>query len=175
MTDVRMRRVGPEDREPDTYDRFLAKQKRRIERARNGEIVLRRDERRLEESRQGFLRWYLNSNADDDDETARSALQDWDVFVHEIRKHSGMHRHQGGLVIYVIAGEGYTLVDGERIDWKAGDLLLLPVKPGGVAHQHFNLGRGVAEWVALIYRPMHNAVGSYIEQMQEAPGFGGGQ
>lgn len=156
-----------------TYDRFLEKQQERLRRATTGKIVMKREEIQVDRSRQGLLWWYLNSKEDAGDPTAESALQDWDVFVHEIHTHSGMHRHQGGLVIYVIKGTGYTVVEGERIDWKPGDLLLLPVVPGGVAHQHFSEDPDeAAEWVAFIHRPMHDAIGSYVEQVEEAPDFG---
>lgn len=165
----RFRERDPES--SDTYDRFLAKQQARLKRAASGNIVIKRDAMLLETSRQGFLRWYLNSQEDPDDVTSASAAQDWDVFVHEVRTQSGMHRHQGGLVIYVISGVGYTIVENRRLDWKAGDLLLLPVMPGGVAHQHFNLDSKPSEWIAFIYRPMHNAVGSYVEQVTAAPDF----
>jgi uncharacterized RmlC-like cupin family protein len=168
----RFRERDPEP--PGAYDRFIERQQARLKRAHSGQIVMRRDQVAAENSRQGILRWYLNSQEDPEDPTAASAIQNWDVFVHDIRRHSGMHRHQGGLVIYVIRGRGYTLVEGERVDWKAGDLLLLPVIPGGVAHQHFNEEPGTpAEWVAFVYRPMHDAIGSYIEQMSEAPNFVG--
>ena len=66
-------------------------------------------------------------------------LQHWRVFIHDIKTRSGKHRHQGGLVIYVLEGKGYSVVDGERKDWEKGDLVLLPMKPEGVEHQHFNL------------------------------------
>jgi uncharacterized RmlC-like cupin family protein len=165
----RLRERDPEGL--DTYDLFLEKQQRRLHRAEHGRIVMRRDELPQEQSRQGMLRFYLNSQEDPTDATAKSAIQGWDVFVHEIHTHSGSHRHQGGLVIYVLKGHGYTVVDGERVDWKAGDLLLLPVKPGGVEHQHFNLSSEPAEWVAFIYRPMHDAIGSYVEQVTESPDY----
>ena len=66
--------------------------------------------------------------------TPEAVLDDWNIFVQDIKVHSGKHRHQGGLVIYIIEGEGWSEVDGERHDWEAGDLLLLPLKPGGVEH-----------------------------------------
>lgn len=168
FTTTRMREREPEP--TGAYERFLEKQSKRLERTTQGQIVIRKDDMPVERSRQGILRWYLNSQEDPGDATAASAIQEWDVFIHEIHRHSGMHRHQGGLVIYVVKGRGYTIVEGERKDWKAGDLLLLPVVPGGVAHQHFNEDPDAhAEWIAFIYRPMHDAIGSYIEQISEAP------
>jgi gentisate 1,2-dioxygenase len=151
------------------YEAQVAELRARVTRANNGEIVMRAKDLPFEKSRQGVLRYYLNSLADESSTPLLSAIQDWDVFVHRIAVHSGAHRHQGGLVIYVISGAGYTLVEGERVDWGAGDLLLLPVEPGGVVHQHFNAGDEPADWIAFIYRPMHNAIGSYIEQVEDAP------
>jgi quercetin dioxygenase-like cupin family protein len=86
-------------------------------------------------------------------------LQNRSVFTHEVRKISGKYRHQGELVIYVIDGKGYSVVDGERVDWEKGDLVLLPIlvllpmKPGGVEHQHFNLDpEKPALWMAFIHQ-----------------------
>ena len=59
-------------------------------------------------------------------------LQDWRIFVHDTKTHSGKHRHQGGLVIHVLKGKGYSIVDGERKDWEKGNLLPPPIRPGGV-------------------------------------------
>jgi gentisate 1,2-dioxygenase len=43
--------------------------------------------------------------------------------------------HQGGLVIYVLEGEGaegrgYTILDDERYEWEAGDVMTLPLRQG---------------------------------------------
>ena len=64
-----------------------------------------------------------------------TALHDWWVFMQDIRVHSGAHTHPGGLIIYVLEGAVHTVVDGVRHEWKEGDLLLLPIKPGGVEHR----------------------------------------
>jgi hypothetical protein len=77
---------------------------------------------------QGRPRFYLGRTVKD------TPLQDWTVCTHEVRTASGKHRHQGGLIIiiYVIDGAGYSLVDGDRVDWEKGDLLLLPLKEKSV-------------------------------------------
>ncbi|MBI2860912.1 MAG: cupin domain-containing protein [Chloroflexi bacterium] len=49
--------------------------------------------------------------------------------------HSGKHAHMEA-VIYVWQGEGYSMIDGERIDWKKGTLL--HVQGPQTVHQHFN-------------------------------------
>ena len=92
------------------------------------------------------------------------------MFVQDIRVHSGKHRHQGGLVIYIIQGEGYSIVDGERHDWEAGDLLLLPVKPGGVEHQHFNKDDAhPAKWIAFISAALFEFGASEMVQLENHP------
>lgn len=87
------------------------------------------------------------------------AIRDWCVFIHEIHGQSGAHTHQGGVLIYVIEGQGYTNIDGERTNWKAGDVLLLPIKLGGVSHQHFSEGDAPARFIAFLYMPFREALG----------------
>ena len=40
--------------------------------------------------------------------------------------------------MYILEGRGYTLLDGVRHDWQAGDVLNLPIKKDGIVVQHFN-------------------------------------
>ncbi len=41
---------------------------------------------------------------------------------------------------------------GERVDWEKGDLVLPPMKPSGVEHQHFKLDpEKPALWMAFIH------------------------
>ena len=48
---------------------------------------------------------------------------------------SQRHAHMNSAVFYILAGFGHDIHDGKRIDWKAGDVVI--VEPGCV-HQHFN-------------------------------------
>jgi len=174
MSDLTSERVREREPEPSSiYDRVLEKQQADLHRANTGQIVMHKDEMLREQSRHGLVRFFLNAYEDPGDVTAKSAIEGWDVFTHDIRMQSGMHRHQGGLVIYVVSGKGHTLVEGKRVDWETGDLLLLPVVPGGVAHQHFNDDDSEEEvqWVAFIYRPLHNALASLVEQVSESPDY----
>lgn len=76
----------------------------------------------------------------------------------------------GGRAIYVLEGKGWTTVDGVRYDWEEGDLLLLPIKPEGVEHQHFNAEPGKpCKWLAMIYSPFKAALGSQMEQVEVSP------
>ena len=165
-----MERTRPRQREPagpDGYERLVKQQEELRERAFRGDTVIRGDDRPWELSRQGRLKWFISRAAD-----TNSALASWLVFSLEIRTHSGKHRHQGGLVIYVLEGEGYTEVDDERIEWEAGDLLLLPIKPGGVEHKHYSKRPGQpCRWMAFIYLPYQDEIGFYLEQKENSPDF----
>src|SRR5262245_13987428 len=127
---VREREPGPQN----TYEAVYQYLVDLRERSFKGAIVIDGESRPWEPSRQGVYRFFQMRETDN----GTTALRNWDIFISNVRKHSGRHVHQGGLVIFVLEGEGYSIVDGERVDWEAGDLILLPTKPDGVEHQHFN-------------------------------------
>ena len=56
-----------------------------------------------------------------------------DIYVPGAR--SQRHAHMNSAVFYILSGFGHDIHDGKRIDWKAGDVVI--VEPGCV-HQHFN-------------------------------------
>jgi quercetin dioxygenase-like cupin family protein len=162
-TRVREREPGNEK----TYDRALRYYQERADRQAHGPVVIRGSEATMELSRQGRLTYFLNHLVFKD-----TPLQQWLVFTHEVRTHSGKHRHQGGLVIYVIDGSGYSVVEGEKIAWKKGDLLLLPMKPGGVEHQHFNENPDKpALWIAFIHSPTMEHLAHEMKQLESTPEF----
>jgi hypothetical protein len=135
-----------------------------VRRAQEGRIVIKASETPWGQSRQGHLRYYLHEAFDD------TAVSEWKAFSHEMKTNSGKHTHQGGLGLYIKKGEGYTVVNGEKFPWKAGDLILLPVMPGGCEHQHFNTSQdGPSEWVAFIYLPWFAATGSEFRQRENSP------
>jgi gentisate 1,2-dioxygenase len=149
------------------YEATLKHFNEQRERALQGNFVLRGAERPWKQSRQARAQMFINRAYD-----TGSPLKDWIVFIQDIREHSGKHRHQGGLVIYVLEGSGYTEVDGERIEWEAGDLLLLPIKPKGVEHQHFNKRPGEnCKWMAFIYLPYCDEIGFYLEHRENHPDY----
>jgi gentisate 1,2-dioxygenase len=88
-----------------------------------------------ERNRQGKMKWYLHPALDD---TAIRALM---VLVQEIPPggRSGVQKTPGGTVMYILEGHGYTLLDGERHDWEAEDVVNIPIRPDGVTVQHVNL------------------------------------
>lgn len=149
-----------------SYEAAIKLGRENAERNMIGRIVCKFAECPQMLTRQGRLRTYLELTIPD------TPLQDWVVFTHEIRTASGKHRHQGGLIIYVIDGTGYSIVDGERIDWEKGDLVLLPLREKGVEHQHFNTNPDKpALWMAFINRFLQDYVASEITQTEVSPEY----
>src|SRR5688572_8562026 len=48
---------------------------------------------------------------------------------------SGTHRHSSEAILLCPAGTGYSIVDGVRHDWEAGDTVVMPAMAW---HQHCN-------------------------------------
>jgi quercetin dioxygenase-like cupin family protein len=165
-------RTREREREPPSqspYEIAVQYDKTRGERNMTGRVVLRIEDAKQEQTRQGLLRAYLDPFVIPD-----TPLQHWAVFTHEIRTKSGKHRHQGGLVIYVIEGTGYSVVNGERVDWEKGDLVLLPMERGGIDHQHFNNDpEHPATWIAFIHFPLRDYVASEMTQTEVAVDYRG--
>lgn len=163
-------RTRVREREPlaeTPYEMFLRSRAKFAERQNGGPIVIKPREWTI--TRQGRMFYYLNGQAYTD-----TPLQDWRVFTQDIQTHSGKHRHQGGFIIYIIEGRGYSVVDGERVDWEGGDLFLLPIKKGGIEHQHFNLDPGKGcRWIAFCYMPIFDHLASEFTQMQVSPLYQG--
>lgn len=130
-----------------------------------GKVIIKGKDKQFQQTRQALLKFLLHQTDWD-----KVAVPYWSVFINHVKAHSGRHTHQGGIAIYVLQGKGYTVVDGVRYDWKKDDLILLPVKPGGVEHQHFNEDPDIpCEWIAFVFRPMGEAAGGRMEQKEEHP------
>lgn len=114
-------------------------------------------------NRQGILKRYVKEDSTDIVPTK------WNLFAHEIRSHSGRHVHQGGLSLFILKGNGYSVVDKVRYDWSEGDLIVLPVKKGGVEHQHFNSSDKPSRWFAIIHDGVRDFVGRIYVQKENHP------
>ena len=166
MERVRVReRPAPDD---DPYERTLKYRRELAERNLLGPVVVKGKDRKTLVMRQGRIKCLLEPGF-----YPETPLQMWRVFIHEVRTKSGKHRHQGGIIIYVLEGKGYSIVDGERKDWRKGDLVLLPMKPEGVEHQHFNEldADNPAIWVAFIYVPIIEYLASDLKQEEASPEY----
>ena len=140
-----------------------------VQKMKESPVVIRGRDISWEQNRQGLLKFYLNRGVWD-----KLGIPNWNAFIHQIKRHSGKHKHKGGVIIYVLEGTGYTVVNGVRWDWKAGDLLILPINPEGNEHQHFNTDPSrPAFWAAFIWQPFYQAVGMYVQQKETSPDWSG--
>jgi quercetin dioxygenase-like cupin family protein len=80
-------------------------------------------------------------------------------------KRSGAHRHIYEETNYVIAGEGYSIIEDQKYEWKKGDTLVIPVFAW---HQHFNSGEEKARFLVITNRPAMESTG-YIHTQQGEP------
>ena len=87
-----------------------------------------------ESNRQGKMKWFLHPALNN------TAIRSMIVFEQEIPAggRSGAQKTPGGSVLYILEGKGFTLLDGERHDWQAEDLVNIPIRTGGVVVQHVN-------------------------------------
>ena len=160
-------------KEPDAdqisdYEKSVRHYQEWADRMKNGELLIRGDKRDYQVSRQGFLKYYMNPLTTD------TALSSWAVFEHLIKNQSGRHKHQGGIIIYVLEGQGATEVDGEVLEWQAGDLLLLPITPNGCVHQHWNRDTSKGcRWVAFRDLLVGRTIANAIDQVSEMPDLRG--
>jgi hypothetical protein len=159
-------REREKDPEINSYEFVFGRMKKLRDQLTNGQIVMKAKDAPWENTRQGRLKYVLwQGNWD------RAAVPNWMWFIHDIHTDadgittSGQHRHQGGLGLFAIEGEGYSIVDDVRYDWKAGDFIMLPIKPEGCVHQHFSNHPGdSAKWLAVIWEPYLMLTGMELEQ-----------
>jgi hypothetical protein len=139
-----------------------------VERQRNGRIKVAKDDIVGEISTMGYLGWLLHPQYIKD-----TVIQDWYVFREDLVEKTGRHRHQGGVALFVVEGSGWTELDGVRHDWEKGDLILIPLRPGGVAHQHFNANPGKpATLLAFVNINVLAQLGSEMVQEEDFPTSG---
>jgi gentisate 1,2-dioxygenase len=145
------------------YESMLRWRAEWLEKQVSGKLLIKSTDRDFEASRQALLKRYVTFEF-----TPEVASVNWSVFLNDVKQHSGRHRHQGGLVLFVIEGSGSTDIDGTLYKWQHGDLITLPIRPGGVEHQHFNDHAGKdCRWVAFYYKPFEDWVCHTMTHIQD--------
>jgi quercetin dioxygenase-like cupin family protein len=79
------------------------------------------------------------------------------LYIHQMPPNSYTETHKHGeAIVYVLSGRGYSIVEGERYDWKAGDCIF--VQPA-IWHQHFNSDpEHVSQHMAIYIAPMRDRI-----------------
>jgi hypothetical protein len=153
------------------WDNILALRDEQREQRKSGIQVIEESELPLEVNRQGLMRWYLHPDIKD------TLLSTHLFFSQEIPpgSRSGRLKFQGEQVMFIVEGSGYTLLDGVKHPWKAGDVLNLPLRKPGIIVQHFNTDpEKTAKFIAVEPNFLACASvdrGSGFEQLEDAPEY----
>ena len=144
------------------YEGLFVRWERLYERAHRGKVHIRGREVPVVDSRQGTSQFYVMPQFEE------LALSQWVIFV---RDHtgvpSGRHTHQGGIAIFGVEGDGFSVVNDRRFDWSAEDSVLLPIVPGGLDHQHFRARDDrPSKFMGIIYEPLVVALGAEMVQLE---------
>ncbi len=126
-----------------------------------------------ENNRQGKMKWFLHPALNN------TAIRSMIVFEQEIPPggRSGAQKTPGGSVLYILEGKGFTLLDGERHDWQAEDLVNIPIRAEGVVVQHVNADpRRPVRFISVdlnLVDILGVDRGAELEQIEAAPGSDG--
>ncbi len=77
------------------------------------------------------------------------------------------HRHTSSAVYHVFRGRGYSVIDGQRLDWEAGDFLALPP---WAWHEHASIGPDEAILFSITDLPVMEALDLYREEAYPGDG-----
>lgn len=75
----------------------------------------------------------------------------------ESGKRSREHRHTYETMLYVLEGEGQSVIEGKAVSWRAGDAVYVPV---WAWHYHENLGKGLCRYLACENAPLLQNLGN---------------
>ncbi|MEA2906363.1 MAG: hypothetical protein QOI12_3750 [Alphaproteobacteria bacterium] len=153
------------------WDELFALRDRQREQKRDALQIVKEQELPQEVNSQGLMRWYLHPAIKD------TAISSYMFFQQEIPpgSRSGRLKFQGNQVMLILEGKGYTMIDGVKYPWKAGDVVSLPLRVDGIIVQHFNADPDKpAKFVAAEANWFECTTvdrGSGFEQLENAPEY----
>lgn len=158
-----------EDTQTTLLQRLFARRDDYRERARKGALKVAEEDAVLETNEHATMRWYVHP--DFDHVVDRNTL----VYRYEIEPHgeTGLQSRQGNVVSFVVSGHGYTLMNGKKHAWKAGDVIGMPPLPNGVTFKHVNESDETAMLVTAepnLFDALGVDMGASFEQLEPAPG-----
>ena len=77
-----------------------------------------------------------------------------------------IHGHMNSAVFFVLKGKGYDIHDGRRLDWEAGDALIVE---NACVHQHLNDHDGETYVLVLKAKPLFLFMHMIFQKMVEYP------
>lgn len=141
------------------YLRALNFSSKEEEDRRKGRVLVRQEDLVFEPTRMGRVALVVDPSID-------FHVRTLGTLVAEVPpgKRSGAHRHVYEETNYVISGQGYSIIEDQRYDWKKGDSLCIPLFAW---HQHFNTGREPARFLVHHNRPYMENMGFLMIQHGE--------
>src|SRR5699024_1418309 len=75
-------------------------------------------------------------------------------------EHNNPHKHSNLAIFIVFEGEGYSIIDGEKLEWETGDVFL---SPPWLSHEHCNTSHtGSGVWYTIQDVPTVASMGSWF-------------
>lgn len=92
-----------------------------------------------------------------------------DAAIHEVSPDttSSLHRHSWDAIMFVVAGSGWTEIDGQRVPWRPWDTVYLP---RWAWHRSGNDGDRSARYITFSVEPMYETFGvAVLEDVGDEP------
>jgi len=86
-----------------------------------------------------------------------------DIQVLRPRRSLKAHRHSCTTIYHAFRGDGVTEIDGQRFEWKQGDIFVVPP---WLWHRHQNTSSGDSTLFAMTDRPTMEVLGIYREEVE---------
>jgi quercetin dioxygenase-like cupin family protein len=130
----RMKGMLEEIKGRDLWEELLTLRDRQRERQKKAVWLIKGKDLPWEHNKQGVMRWYMHPLLES------PCINTMQIFVQEIPPggRSGRLHHPGNQVIFILEGQGYTVLDGQKHHWAKHDIVQLPLRTKGVTVQHFN-------------------------------------
>lgn len=130
-------------------------------RPRTGTVVVRSDDAVWYEA-PGRRTAYLS-----EPEILGSFVQTMSMQINELLpgESTPSHRHMNESIMFILSGRGHTIVDGDRFDWGAGDVVSTPLLAW---HQHVNDSPSEpVRYIGVTNVPLLRATGMYLRDEPE--------
>jgi len=124
---------APSHEVTDPYEYYVRQFQEECYWRQNVPQVIRPSDRKWYDTRNGRMLWFLHP----EDPVMQNGMKLFEAYLMEIPPggHSGKHRHMGDETHFIIEGTGYEVIDDQRWDWGAQDMVAIP---NLATHQSFN-------------------------------------
>ncbi len=171
MVERELERVKEREPQQDQYDQTLQWKIDKTRQRKEGKVILKAEEVPWQMSRHGYGKNYIGAQNWD-----QLAAPGWGMSrSSHVVEQRGVHSHTGGgVLLYILEGRGYTVNNGTRYDWEAGDLEVIPVTPTENVHYHVNLNPGKpCGRVRFHHWAFEEPISYETRQVQDAPDWKG--